>query len=571
MHSTPEVPLVFGDVMNWMLRSTLIGLLGVTQCTSNGSSLTSEHEHASNFVPVSRKALEPSEEEVARRACEERLRTTLAKPSVPGAPEFDERRLEILTKAKAEPVLLTETPEFRDEEEPNALVLGLRKLLDETEHPWDALLGMLPRFKARPFLGRAVLLRDGYLYTDDPQMAYALVGLVSAEHLFGHDRIWIARGENTYFAERRKGRYVFVDGPNEGEQVRLLLLDRIGHGTPPADTLVRDFRSLRYRLHFNQAKVRHVTDDAIVANLRYDDIWVPTVLSSQGARLEKECEIVGKAHSQRVARARAKEDRRNRVVQALRVSMLEQIEDQLPFDEPRREFGFQLDGKLRGNWLHAYLKQRRSYAFNGDRYFVFNSRGNVLLPQVCVDFLTDTFERASGTWWAAKGQEPRRIIGKLDYEPMNVAERARLRRVPGFLAHAKNNPEMFEMLEVPDTQRVPLGERSRFIEYLLDNSDHYQPGDIVVIRGKVPWDPLEMHYHSFFVYDNDPLSGIPMAVVGNAGRPSVRYWEVEAKRTPEREIWYRIRPTTTWLESIIADDVKLPSRPPPISPRGNAG
>lgn len=557
--------------MNWLFRSTLIALLGITQCTSNAASVTGEHEHASQFVPLTRAPIEVPEDELERRACEARLRTVLAEPELPGAIRFDARRLEILTKAKAEPVLLTHAPEFRDDEDPGDLVRGLRKLLAETDHPWDALSALLPRFQARPFLGRAVLLRDGYLYTDDPQTAYALVGLVSAEHLFGHDRIWIVRGENTYFAERKKGRYFFVDGPNEGEQVRLLLLDRIGHGEPPQDTLVRDFRSLRYRLHFNQAKVRRVTADAIVANLRYDDIWVPTVLSSQGAHLEKECEIVGVAHRESVTQARQKEDRRNRVVQALRVSMLQQIEDQLPFDEPRREFGFQLDGKLRGNWLHAYLNGRSSYAFNGDRYFVFNSKGNVHLPQVCVDFLTDTFERASGTWWAPKGQKPQRVLGNLDYEPMNVVERAKLRRVPGFLEHARENPSMFELLEVAPAERVPMGERGRFIEYLLAESDDYQPGDIVVIRGKVPWDPLEMHYHSFFVYDNDPLSGIPLAVVGNAGRPSVRYWEVEAKRTPERAIWYRIRPTTTWLESIISDDVVLPSQPPPISPRGNSG
>jgi hypothetical protein len=109
------------------------------------------------------------------------------------------------------------------------------------------------------------------------------------------------------------------------------------------------------------------------------------------------------------------------------------------------------------------------------------------------------------------------------------------------------------------------------LEFLSLRVSEFQPGDIVVIRGRTPWDAKEMHYHSFFVYENDPISGLPLALVGNAGRPSVRYWEVEARRTPEREVWHRVRPSTRWLKSIIADDMVIPTDPPPVSPRGNSG
>jgi hypothetical protein len=409
------------------------------------------------------------------------------------------------------------------------------------------------------------------LYADNPELAYALVGLVSAEHLFGHDKIWIRRGENLYSAKRVKGRYYFTDGPSEGELVRLLLLDQIGHGAHPTETILRDFRALKYRLHFNQAEIRHVTQSRIVANLRYGALWIPSVLTSNGAHLRLECDIVSEHLADRLELEKREAERRQRVVQVLRHSMQLQIEDQLPFDEPRREFGFQLDGKLRSNWMYAYLNDRRSFAFNGDRYSVFSSNGQALIPQVCVDFVTDTLERASGTWWKGKGEGRARVVGKLDYEPMNVLERAKLRRVPGFLQHARLLPEQFEVLDVAPAERVPLGERHRYIEYLLQHRDEFQPGDILMIRGPVPWDPIEMHFHSFYVYETDPLTGIPLAVVGNAGRPSVRYWEVEARRTPERAIWHRIRPKTQWLESIVVPRDEHSDKPPPISPRGNAG
>jgi hypothetical protein len=44
---------------------------------------------------------------------------------------------------------------------------------------------------------------------------------------------------------------------------------------------------------------------------------------------------------------------------------------------------------------------------------------------------------------------------------------------------------------------------------------------------------------------------MPMVIVGNAGRPSLRSWETEVRRTPKRAIVHRIRFKTEWLESIV--------------------
>ena len=101
---------------------------------------------------------------------------------------------------------------------------------------------------------------------------------------------------------------------------------------------------------------------------------------------------------------------------------------------------------------------------------------------------------------------------------------------------------------------------------LKQNTARYRPGDIVVIRGYTPfqrkWERPIMHYHSFFVYESDPVTGVPIVIVGNAGRPSLRTWEFEVRRTPKRSIWHRIRPHLFWLEQIVEAPVNELDPPP---------
>jgi hypothetical protein len=75
-----------------------------------------------------------------------------------------------------------------------------------------------------------------------------------------------------------------------------------------------------------------------------------------------------------------------------------------------------------------------------------------------------------------------------------------------------------------------------------------------------------MHFHSFFIYETDPVSGMPIALAGNPGRPLLQTWQFEAFRTPDRSIWYRIRPRLDWLESAGANaDFGGPATPPPLT------
>src|SRR5690606_27617496 len=176
----------------------------------------------------------------------------------------------------------------------------------------------------------------------------------------------------------------------------------------------------------------------------------------------------------------------------LRRAMIAQIEDGLPFDEPITEYG-QQDGFLRFKWLTAYLAGQRTYRMNGDTYFVYGPGGQPRPPQVCIDFVWDTFERASGTWWERLGAEPRRVVGRVDFGTISDTT---LRRADMLIDFARKDSR-FEVFSVPANERYPMWKKQQFFGYLADNADRFQPGDIVMIRGytgfEKPWQKKVMH------------------------------------------------------------------------------
>ncbi len=497
----------------------------------------------------------------ASASCERAIERVLRAPASPGAPGLDKSRPLVLLYAKAEPVVFVRKPSVDLTSSSEAV--RYRAMIEDTDSPWSTIQRLWTLFSAKPDLGRSVLLRDGYVYAEKPALAFALVDLVSAQTLFSDERIWIQRGERQLTAERTKGgNYVFVDGPEKGQRVRLLLFDRIGTGPAPVP-LHRDFRTLRARLGFDRAKVRHLTENAIVADLRYGSEWVPTLLDSQGAHLELRCDVADAAARTKIAEFRAARERKERLLGPLRASMIEQVEDGLPFDEPITEYG-QQDGRLRREWLRAYQAGKRSFEFQEDIYEVFNIRGRPLVPQVCVDFLFDSLERASGTHYRARGEKRERVIGKLDFGTMSDETR---RRATSFIEYAQARPESFDVHMLAEHERVEFKYGQKFADYLVREADHFAPGDVVMIRGYTPWDKRNnlMHFHSFFVYESDPLTGQPIVLAGNPGKPLLQTWQFEAFRTPDRSIWYRVRPHTEWLASVITPSAENPLMPPPLA------
>ncbi|HEV8550845.1 MAG TPA: hypothetical protein VGQ57_17485, partial [Polyangiaceae bacterium] len=393
--------------------------------------------------------------------CADQIDAALAAASEPGAPKLDQNRSVVLLYAKAEPVLFTRTPE--PESKGSEASQTYRTLLRQTSSPWTILNRLWPVFSQNPELGRAVLLRDGYLYADKPELAFALVDLVTVQMLFSDRHVWIQRGERTLSAERTKsGRYVFTDGAEKGQRVKLLLFDRIGTGAAPAP-LHRDFRALRSELGFDRVRVVHLGSEQIVADLRYGSVWVRSLLAARGAHLELVCDAPGPGMSSAVTAFRAEQARQERALRPLRRAILAGVQEGLPFDEPLTEYG-QQDGKLRYHWLDAYARGLNDYEFQGDKYYVFNVRGRPLVPEVCVDFVFDSFERASGTWWRPRGEPRGRVVGKLDFSTIPDEHR---RRATSFIEYAQAHPESFDVDTLAESERVPFKFARRLSDYLV--------------------------------------------------------------------------------------------------------
>jgi hypothetical protein len=84
-------------------------------------------------------------------------------------------------------------------------------------------------------------------------------------------------------------------------------------------------------------------------------------------------------------------------------------------------------------------------------------------------------------------------------------------------------------------------------------------------------DDEKLHYHSFFVFDSDPLTGMPMQVAANAGQPRIRSVENELSNAPRRSILSRIRPRLEWLESVIEVEERASSSDSPRSFSAGSG
>lgn len=490
---------------------------------------------------------------------ETELLRVLALPGLPGAEAFEKQRPQLVARAKSEPVFFVHRPGA----DPGASkgIAAQREYFLRTDFAWRTMRDLRKRFRHNKPVLRQLFLSDGYLYSESPNHAFTIVSLLRPSHLFDGEPIWIQRGERTFEATvDDKGEYFFRSGSEAGKRVRLLHLDRVGSGEPPPPLHV-DFRSLRYKLFFDRAKVRHITKQFIVADLRYQSLWIPSVLRIEGAQLELTHEVVPPAKVEALNSARKQLERQLRAISQMRAAMRASIDEGLPFDEPKTEFG-QEDGRLRRLWRQAYNQGKTSFRYNDDRYSVFGRDGQPLVPQVCIDFMVDTFERASGSWWLPRSAGKReRSAGKLD---LGDVSREDLRRTQFFVNFARDRKDWFDVLTFPEHERVELGYKDRFFDWLMREIEHFDSGDIILIRGLTPWDEVDEHTHSFFIYETDPLTGIPIAIAGNAGPANLWSWETEARRTPHRTLRTRIRPKLEWLETFIDTSARGSLSPPEL-------
>ena len=235
---------------------------------------------------------------------------------------------------------------------------------------------------------------------------------------------------------------------------------------------------------------------------------------------------------------------REYLIEPIITSIEKQSSEFLPFDEPRTEYG-QQDGKLRPNWEHAYLHKRRFYVFNGDRYPTVVKNNAPFVPQVCADFIVDTIDRAAGTWYRPSLKRPGKDIGRFHFRQMIIDAGLYPRRVGDLVKYFKQNPDDFEF--VFEGQGAAVGDVKSLKQFF--KQEDAKIGDIIFISGKVPWDKVNEHQHSFFVTGYDE-NGFVEYVTGNPVYPVKRSLKVEGGRSPERKVTHIIRMTRTFLEKL---------------------
>jgi hypothetical protein len=504
-----------------------------------GSSRDARHCASDGIAPA--RALSRAVEPPVADACESRRRALLSQSSLPAVPVLESNRYEILARARAEPVVFLRPP--AQEALPPRLA-KLRERLHAAQHPWQALHDAFSQLKGHPRQLRQVILTDGYLYAETPNLA-ALLSEISLARLFSEAELDVTRGPDTRRALRKAGDYVWADGPEAGRPALLWLFDRIAvHGEQLSGPKHVSVSDLHRQTSANRIEIERLSTDRVLATLVYGDQRVPALLSIREGRLVLDCEVVRPEAVPAVAAARKLNQRRERVIDRLRAAVSEQVDERLPFDEPKTEEG-QQDGQLRLHWRIAYAGGQQTFEFNGDEYPVFGPNGIPRTPQVCVDFITDTWERMAGTGWAPRGEGRARHIGRLDVDALGVENR---RRVASLVDFAGAHPEWFETKVIPEPERIRFAAREDFFRHLFEQRSDFQPGDVVAILG--PRDDDTLHYHSFFIFAADPVTGMPTLVAANAGRPRIRTWEAEMQNAPLRSIVARVRPKLEWLEAI---------------------
>lgn len=489
--------------------------------------------------------------------CRARIAETKAAPALSGAPAYTANRPAILGRAVGEPAFFVTTPS-----EPT-------DPLGADEKGWARIARMKRSHRFdKPGL-RARVLRDGYVFSADPQEALALVRDLELRDLFDEAEVFLQRGEVVHRLEKKPARYErgteyrHADGERAGQTAKILFGDRVALTRDGLrDPLHRDLRALRNRAGFDRIRVTHQTQSALIAELRFGQKWVRALLSADGARLELTC-LDAEASDREAARSFARQVAwRWRAVAALQSSVDQLVAERLPFDRPREAEDHLDDGKLRPRWEWAYKRGAHSFSHDELGYLVFDGDGHPFPPQTCVEMVLDSFERASGNWYQKQGEARRRTAGTLDFSNYGIQNRA---GVLAFETFAEKTAELFTHRRIPQADRVPFRDREKFFAYLVAHADAFEPGDIVAIQGLKR--DGNIHQHAILIKDTDPVTGMPHALADQMRRPRDRTWEGIMAEAPLRSLLYHVKPTAKLLvkldkAALRESDTSLTARAP---------
>jgi len=538
-----------------LLVALVLALTGCGEDEASGDT-TNAAASASTTTAAAPSATASAEETknpkaAAWAACQTQLDATKAKPGLPGTPRFEEQRVH-MTRVRGKSMFWRRPPEARPAHDEFLKKKTAVKVV-------RAIRAKLRKFKSRREERRDYVLREGYLWHHDVRVALALVEQVSLPKIFKEKTVYLQRGVDIWKLEWRPRdklhheRFVYMEGPYEGEKAEVLLGDRVAltreelEETPP---LHLDLRDLMDRSRFDRIKPVHLTDDALVAELRYGpDVWVPALVKLTGAKMDVSCEaLTPELDEKKQAFLTATESyhfamkRLNEVVRSM-------VREQIPFDaDEGQSMGF-----LRKAWDRAYFKGWKRFDYEGELREVYSRDGQAIPPQVCIDFLTDAWERAGGKWFVPMQEgepKPKRTEGVIDFDELGVDNR---RSVAKFTEFTQKHDEYFDVWAIPKDERFLFRDRDEFFAYLKEAADMFRPGDMVSVHGyKHGGRP---HYHSLLILELDPITGVISLIASNAVFPREQTLEGILHISPKRSFRHRIRIKEPWLDA-IAKQVK---------------
>jgi len=243
---------------------------------------------------------------------------------------------------------------------------------------------------------------------------------------------------------------------------------------------------------------------------------------------------------------------RDELLSALFSVLDQMVKEKIPFDEPRKEVG-QQDGELRPLWKTAWRKGKGRYYHNGNIYYSQDNDGNPLPPQVCIDFIVDSFDRMGGNWWFKYNKKGIRVdeqnsLSKTISSQL-VADDKTLdkRRIIDVITFFDLYPDLFQKIIREENNGPQIGDTDKIKTYF--NFYNVEPGDIIFILGRAKWDNYNaLHYHSFFIRTHTDSD---WTIIGNSVMVAERNLVTELKRTPRRKIWAIYRPSNKLLYNII--------------------
>jgi hypothetical protein len=421
--------------------------------------------------------------------------------------------------------------------------------------PGARVRALIATLRRDPVALRGLVLREGYAMSDDPLDAYAIVSELHIADLFTEPEVWLLRGHEvrrlSRDAHRREVVYRFGDGSSLGHVADMVFGDRLATTREAlAAPIHRDVRALADDLGFDRAAIAHTTETAMIADLRFGSLTARALLESDGAALRLVCFAEDRPVREAVAAYRVHSAGYRRALAKTSEAIDAAVDEALRFDRPEGESSPDRDGELRPYWASAYLQGRSIFEVDGDTYAVFDAAGRATPPEVCVDFVLDTFERASGTWFRPRGEPLGRARGGLDFSDVYAAG-GRPRGVIALGKFMEAHTELFAIERFETEERIPFAERERFFGFLVEHADRFRPGDILAIQGMKR--DHRIHQHAILLERIDPMSGFPYGLADQMKRPRRRTWEGIMAEAPQRSLLYRARPDDAIFAKIDPD------------------